>query len=69
MAASYESLVMHDRMRIRLSESWQIAYWTRVLEVTEDELRSLVREVGDQTHLVRARLTDLREAGKQQQAA
>lgn len=64
MDDSYQALVMHDRMRIRLSEPWQLAYWTRVLDVTEDELRSLVAEVGDETHLVRARLTEWREEGE-----
>lgn len=64
MADRTAALFMHDRMNLRLHESWQVAYWTRVLGVTEDELRKLVREVGDQAHLVRARLTEIREAEK-----
>lgn len=59
-------LAQNDRMRIHLSESWQVAYWIRVLDVTEEELRDLVREVGNETHLVRARLTELRESDARQ---
>ena len=60
MDDSYLALATHDRMRIRLTEPWQVAYWIRVLDVTEDELRRLVQEVGNETHLVRARLCELR---------
>lgn len=55
-------IAQNDRMRIYLSEAWQVAYWIRVLDVTEGELRALVREVGNETHLVRARLCEQREA-------
>ena len=58
----------HDRMHIRLGERWQIAYWTRVLDITEDELRSLVREVGNEAYQVRIRLAELREAQEQSTA-
>jgi hypothetical protein len=69
MSDSYDTLAVHDRMRILLSETWQVAYWTRVLEVSEDDLRSLVREVGNETHLVRIRLTERREAAAENQQA
>jgi hypothetical protein len=70
MADIHDYIAANDRMRIHLHESWQVAYWTRVLDVTEAELRQLLQEVGDQTHLVRARLTELREeATERQQAA
>jgi hypothetical protein len=55
-------IAQNDRMRIHLGEAWQVAYWIRVLDVSEEELRALVQEVGDQTHLVRARLCERREA-------
>jgi hypothetical protein len=51
----------NDRMRIHLREAWQVAYWIRVLEVSEEELRALLQEVGNETHLVRARLCERRE--------
>jgi hypothetical protein len=57
-------IAQNDRMRIYLGEAWQVAYWVRVLNVTEDELRALVREVGNETHLVRARLFERREAAQ-----
>jgi hypothetical protein len=55
-------IAQNDRMRIHLGKAWQVAYWIRVLDVSEEELRALVQEVGDQTHLVRARLCERREA-------
>jgi hypothetical protein len=69
MADLHDYIAANDRMRIHLHEAWQVAYWTRVLDVTEEELRQLVDEVGDETHLVRARLTEMREAGEHQEAA
>ena len=35
-----------DRSRINLNEDHEIAYWTRNLEVPEDELRNAVQQVG-----------------------
>lgn len=69
MADIHDYIAANDRMRIHLHESWQVAYWTRVLDVTEEELRRLVHDVGNETHLVRARLTELKEAGERQEAA
>jgi hypothetical protein len=69
MADIHDYIAANDRMRIHLHEAWQVAYWTRVLDVTEEDLRRLLEEVGNETHLVRARLTELREAGESQQAA
>lgn len=54
-------IAQNDRMRIHLGEAWQVAYWVRVLNVTEEELRALVSEVGNETHLVRARLCERRK--------
>jgi hypothetical protein len=69
MADIHDYIAANDRMRIHLHEAWQVAYWTRVLDVTEEELRRLLEEVGNETHLVRARLTELREAGESREAA
>ena len=71
MTGIHDYIAANDRMRIHLHEPWQLAYWTRVLDVTEEELRQLLKEVGNQTHLVRARLTERREeeAAERQQAA
>jgi hypothetical protein len=69
MADIHDYYAANDRMRIHLYEPWQIAYWTRVLEVPEDELRKLIAEVGNETHLVRARLTEVRELQAGREAA
>jgi hypothetical protein len=37
--------------------------------VPEDELRKLIAEVGNETHLVRARLTEVRELQAGREAA
>jgi hypothetical protein len=34
------------RARINTNEAWQIAYWARVLGLTEERLMALVKEVG-----------------------
>jgi hypothetical protein len=41
-----ESSDPEDRARINTNEAWQIAYWTRVLGLTEERLIALVKEVG-----------------------
>lgn len=53
-------IAANDRMRVHLREPWQVAYWTRVLDVDEQELRRIVAQVGNKTHHVRERLTQLR---------
>jgi hypothetical protein len=35
-----------DRSRINVNEDYELAYWTRTLEVPEDELRNAVQQVG-----------------------
>jgi hypothetical protein len=35
-----------DRARVNTNDAWQVAYWTRVLGLTEDRLMALVKEVG-----------------------
>lgn len=57
-----DNLPDNGRMHIHLGEPWKVAYWTRVLDVSEDELRTLLQEVGDDTCAVRTRLAERREA-------
>lgn len=45
-----------DRSRINLSEDYEVRYWTEVLQVTGDELKQLVDEVGNSADAVRNRL-------------
>lgn len=49
-----------DRARINLSEEHEVRYWTGALGVSEDELRLLVGEVGDQAEAVRTALAEKR---------
>ena len=49
-----------DRARINLSEQHEVRFWTSALGVSEDELRLLVAEVGDQAEAVRMALAEKR---------
>jgi len=49
-----------DRARINLSEAHEVRYWTDALSVSEQELRDLVGEVGDQAEKVRTALANKR---------
>lgn len=49
-----------DRARINLSEAHEVRYWTDALSVSEEELRDLVGEVGDQAEKVRTALANKR---------
>lgn len=45
-----------DKHFISLSESWEVAYWTKTLGVTEAQLRAAVKAVGNSTAKVKAHL-------------
>jgi hypothetical protein len=55
-AAMTSSVRMPDYWRIDLSQPWQVRFWTREFNVTEEDLRAALREVGDHVGDVRARL-------------
>jgi len=42
-----------DRSRVSLSEPWEVTYWTRVFDVTEDEPRELVTAHGNSAQAIR----------------
>lgn len=46
-----------DRARISLEEPHELRYWTQALNVSEPELRQLVKEVGHSAQAVRDRLS------------
>ncbi|NRF68190.1 DUF3606 domain-containing protein [Aquincola sp. S2] len=50
------------RPQVLLEPPWRLAYWTRVLDSDEDELRRVVDEVGCQAQRVCARLWELRQS-------
>lgn len=45
-----------DRARINVNEAHELAYWTKELGVTKDQLQQLVREVGPSAKAVREKL-------------
>lgn len=50
------SVRMPDYWRIDLSQPWQVRFWTREFDVTEERLREALREAGDHVGEVRAHL-------------
>lgn len=42
-----------DRSRIALGEDYEVAYWTKELNVSEDRLREVVGRVGNSAEAVR----------------
>ena len=42
-----------DRSRINLSQDHELQYWTKTLDVTEEELREAVRAAGSSADKVR----------------
>ncbi len=45
-----------DRSRINVNEKWELAYWTRTLGVTEQQLIEAVKAAGTSVQSVRERL-------------
>jgi hypothetical protein len=48
-------------LRVALEPPERARYWSSVLQVSEDELRQLVGEVGPRAHRVCARLWEIRQ--------
>ena len=45
-----------DRSRINVNEDYELAYWTKALGVTAEELKAAVKAVGVSADAVRAHL-------------
>jgi uncharacterized protein DUF3606 len=45
-----------DRSRINLDQDYEVRYWTQALGVSEAELQTLVKEVGNSADRVKAQL-------------
>lgn len=45
-----------DASRINLSEDYEVRYWTKELDVTEERLRQLVKDHGVSVEAVRSAL-------------
>jgi hypothetical protein len=52
---------VQDRSRINVHEPWEVRFWARELETTEQKLREAVKAVGPQVKAVRKQLA-MREA-------
>lgn len=48
-----------DRSRISLSEKWEVQYWTKELNVTEEQLQQAVEQAGNSVNAVRQHLAKL----------
>jgi len=46
-----------DRARINLDEEWEVRYWTEELDITEEQLRTIVAKVGASAEEVRREAT------------
>ena len=47
MADDLKNRGAQDRLRINVNEDHELAYWTKELECTADELRAAVKVAGD----------------------
>ena len=52
-----------DRARININEDWEVRYWTKELQVSEEELRAAVAKVGSLSNAVRKELGRVQSAG------
>lgn len=50
MTTSSGSQVGPDRIRIDLDADWEVAYWTRKLGITLEQLAQAIAQVGDKAH-------------------
>jgi hypothetical protein len=64
-ASSTSAAASTHSLRVALEPPERARYWSRVLDVSEAELRSVVGEVGPRAHRVCARLWELRQPGAQ----
>jgi hypothetical protein len=56
MSDNLEQRHGQDRERINLNEKWEVAYWTKELGLSQEELERVVREAGDRVTAVRKHL-------------
>lgn len=45
-----------DRSKINLSQEHEVRYWAKELNVSEDQLRAIVKQVGNSVSAVRGEL-------------
>ncbi|SHG72352.1 DUF3606 domain-containing protein [Massilia sp. CF038] len=58
MADDLNNRGAQDRNRISLTEKHEVAYWTKALGISEEELQRLVSKVGNNPAAVRAAMSN-----------
>lgn len=56
MADDFQSKGQQDRSRINVNEEWEVAYWTKELGVSKEQLADAVKTVGPAVTAVRQHL-------------
>ncbi len=56
MADNLKEKGPQDSSRINPNETWEVAYWTKALGVTKEELEQAVKKVGNSAEKVREHL-------------
>jgi hypothetical protein len=56
MSDNLEQRGPQDRSRINVHESWEVAYWTKELGVSKEELEKAVKAAGPSASAVRQHL-------------
>ena len=56
MADNLENRGPQDRSKISLTEEWEVAYRTKALGVTKEQLESAIRSVGNGVEVVKKSL-------------
>lgn len=69
MNGQLRTRVPADTNRIRLNEGWEVTYWTRQLDASEEELAEAIRHVGDSLAAVRGHLRHLYHQQNQRAAS
>jgi hypothetical protein len=52
-----EALHAQDHWRVNLAEDWEIIFWSREFNCSENDLRKAVQQVGSNAGAVRAHLS------------
>lgn len=56
MADNLQKAGPQDRTRVNVNETWELAYWTKELGVSREDLARVVKEVGPSVSAVREAL-------------
>jgi hypothetical protein len=57
MADNLDNRGPADRSRVNVNETWEVRYWCKEFDCTENQLRAAVEEVGVSADAVRKKIT------------